>query len=346
MCTKPLKAFRYGKTKNGKDNYIITSYKCHHVEITPQDKILKIYEKGTNYNNIPIHDFIEIPCGKCLECKLEYSRMWADRCMLEAKQYKDNCFITLTYDEDNVPVNDLNYKTLKKDDLQNFLKALRNHVNYKDGKYLKKEDRDYKIIRYYACGEYGEKKKRPHYHAILFNFIPDDLLEVGVNINGQKYYRSDFLEKIWNKGNVIVGNADWNSCAYVSRYVAKKQGVTNNNIYELTKIQEEFVLMSKKPGIGFKWYEDHNVCYANFTKNYISTINGSKTITHNKYFDKLLDRDDPNKLEEVKSIRKEFAEERKKIKLSQTSLPYLELLQVTENNLKQKTKSLVRKENF
>lgn len=212
MCTKPLKAFKYGKTIRGKDKYIIASYKCHHIEITPQDKILKIYEPGTNYNNIPIHEYTEIPCGKCLECKLEYSRIWADRCMLEAKSYKDNCFITLTYDEEHCPVKEHNnklVKTLVKEDLQDFIKALRNYVNYKDGKYLKKEDSDYKIIRYYACGEYGSKNKRPHYHAILFNFIPDDLLEVGVNIQGQNiinlhYYLKSGI-KAWLLLVIVIG---------------------------------------------------------------------------------------------------------------------------------------------
>ena len=53
---------------------------------------------------------IKIPCGQCIGCKLERSRQWGVRCMHEAQMHKQNCFITLTYNEENTPERgNLNY---------------------------------------------------------------------------------------------------------------------------------------------------------------------------------------------------------------------------------------------
>lgn len=158
MCTSPLKGFRYGETKNGKPNYIITAYNIDHVEIGYNGTISKCTDFFISSTaKSVINDYIDIPCGHCLECRLEYSRMWADRCMLEALDHKENCFITLTYDDLNIPLVDgvrpdtgevTKFKTLDKRDLQLFVKRLRKRLGG-----------DVKI-RYFACGEYGEQTLR------------------------------------------------------------------------------------------------------------------------------------------------------------------------------------------
>ena len=113
MCTKPLKAFKYGETSNGKDNYIIAKYDTDHIEI---DKNLGIHRVNdhfiSDYAKDVVFNYIEVPCGKCLECRLDHARQWADRCILEASEYDDNCFLTLTYDDLNIPVvDDVNPET-------------------------------------------------------------------------------------------------------------------------------------------------------------------------------------------------------------------------------------------
>ena len=363
MCTKPLKGFKYGKTAKGKDNYIITSYKVDHLEVRPNGKIEKCYDNSII--NRAITSFIDIPCGKCLECRLEYSKQWANRCMLEAQQYENNCFVTLTYNDDHIPVNlfpseynietgePISYNesfTLYKKDLQNFIKRLRSDLNRtgnydKDGNsvYLKKTDKDYHDIKYFACGEYGGKTKRPHYHLIIFNFKPNDLIPIGQNISGDMYYKSPYLEKLWPNGFNLVANVTWNSCAYVSRYVTKK--ISNNvtdQIYKNLNVDPEFIIMSK--GIGKKWYILNNVCYATFENNYIKTDEGARKISPNRYFDKLLDKENPDLLCEIKKKRKDFQYYHKKIELQNTNLPYLDYLDIKESNLSNKTKSLRRKE--
>lgn len=158
MCTKPLKGFAYGETKNGKPNYIICSYDTDHLEIRNNGSYVKAKHPFVSDDcKKAVFEFIEIPCGKCLECRLEYSRQWANRCMLEAQDHEENCFITLTYDDPHLPrVDDVDpetgeivqYKTLVKTDLQLFIKRLR-----------KKLGGDCKV-RYFAAGEYGTESLR------------------------------------------------------------------------------------------------------------------------------------------------------------------------------------------
>lgn len=144
-----------------------------------------------------------VPCGQCLGCRLERSRQWAVRCMHEASLYDRNCFITLTYDDDNLPAD----RSLHYSHFQLFMKRLRKA--HGDG------------IRFYMCGEYGEKKGRPHYHACLFNFNFDDLT-LWQERRGTKLYRSKSLERLWPYGFSTVGGVTFQSAAYVARYIMKK----------------------------------------------------------------------------------------------------------------------------
>ena len=119
-----------------------------------------------------------MPCGQCIGCRLERSRQWAIRCVHEASLWPDNCFVTLTFDDDNI----ISSGSLVKADFQKFMKRLRKRFG--------------KGVRYFHCGEYGDLLGRPHHHACLFNFsFPDRYLwssSGGVNL-----YRSPTLEELW-----------------------------------------------------------------------------------------------------------------------------------------------------
>jgi len=92
------------------------------------------------------------PVGNASAANCNRAREWAIRCMHEAKCYDENCFVTLTYDNDHLPPDgSLNHKHF-----QDFMKRLRKHYSGR-------------TIRYYMCGEYGENMGRPHYHAVFFN---------------------------------------------------------------------------------------------------------------------------------------------------------------------------------
>lgn len=177
---------------------------------------------------------ISVKCGKCVECLSEYSTEWAYRIMLEAKQYKKNCFITLTYKD--------NPEELKKRDLQLFLKRLRKELSKKDIK-----------IRYFGCGEYGKRKGRPHFHLIIFNWFPDDcFFELPRKKGEPQLFRSRLLEKVWSLGFSSVGSLSFDSAKYCAKYMQKLQ---NNNDGKA----KPFTVMSTKPGLAFNFIDNNEV---------------------------------------------------------------------------------------
>lgn len=344
MCTSPLKGFPNGKTKNGKTSYIICSGDINHVELGRNGSIFRAKDSFISDNaHKVIFESIDIPCGQCLECRLEYSRQWANRCVLEASEHDKNCFITLTYDDLHIPINNsvnsitgeiTKVKTLVKRDLQLFMKRLRKELDCYGIK-----------IRYFACGEYGSKTQRPHYHIIIFGWKPNenDLHFLKQSPLGDNYFYSDMLEKLWPYGNNLVAECTWETCAYVARYVTKKVNI-DNSFYKDNNIEKEFITMSRRPGIGLNWYITHSVSYATFLNQYLNTEYGSRKISHNRYFDSYLEKEDPVAFEKMKEVRKIFQKERKKMLLSQSDMSYLEQLEVKGKNLEKKTKILSRGE--
>lgn len=181
-----------------------------------------------------------VPCGKCAGCRMDYSRNWANRMLVELRDNNNvGVFLTLTYNPEHLPYSDKGKPTLSKRDCQLFWKRLRKAFPGKK-------------IRYYIAGEYGPKTHRPHYHAIVFGLSLsdfDDLEFLRFNGLGQSYYNSKRLANIWQNGYIVLSDVTWHTCAYVSRYVLKKRGKTNTYVFA-TGVEPEFNLSSRKPGIG------------------------------------------------------------------------------------------------
>lgn len=237
---------------------------------------------------------VTVPCGQCVGCRLERSRVWAVRCMHEASLYQNNSFITLTYSDNNIPYGN----TLVKSDFQKFMKKLRFH--HGDG------------IRFFHCGEYGEKTFRPHYHALLFNFDFKDRVPWKQNSNGDMVFLSRELENLWGYGLTTVGDVTFQSAAYVARYIMKKvtghladphyqfvDGVTG----EITQRQPEYVTMSRRPGIGTEWYRKFKMDV--FPHDRV-IMNGSK-FRPPRFYDGLYEIDHPQKFQRLKGRRKRNA---------------------------------------
>lgn len=235
---------------------------------------------------------IALPCGQCIGCRLEKSREWAVRCCYEASLYKDNCFITLTYDDDHVPAN----MSLNKKDWQDFMKRLIADVNYK----RKKKGLPYKKIRFFMCGEYGERTFRPHYHAILFNHEFDDLKTVTkMTEHGlSRYEHSETLFRLWGKGIVSVGDMTFESAAYVSRYCLKKINGPEAEWHYFGRMPE-FSLMSRCPGIAKVWWDK----FKSDVINNDCTFSRGKRAPVPRYFDKLLGKIDEELLRQIKDER-------------------------------------------
>ena len=142
-----------------------------------------------------------MPCCKCMACRIARTSEWTTRIMHELIG-KIGCFITLTYDDEHLPENG----TLVKEHFQKFMKRLRRFIEPTK-------------IKYYGCGEYGENTNRPHYHAIIINWMPG--LDRLYRPSG-KYLVSRDIEKLWMYGNNTVGYADRESIQYVCGYIRKK----------------------------------------------------------------------------------------------------------------------------
>lgn len=273
--------------------------------------------------------FLRLPCGVCTGCRLERSRQWAVRCLHEASLHEENCFITLTYNDEHLTAyEDLCYK-----DFQDFMKRLRKKFSHKK-------------IRFFMCGEYGENNGRPHYHACLFGHNFDDRIHLKVTSSGSKISTSKTLDDLWSDRNnnpigfCTVGDVNFDSAGYVARYLMKKGlGRGHESQYqeidmetgEVYQKQREFNKMSLKPGLGHgfykKWTKDI------FPKD-VCIVNGRETKPPRYYAKKFKD-DDPESYEELQYLR------------YQRSLQSLldnteERLKVKEHVLKAKVKLLKR----
>lgn len=264
-----------------------------------------------------------LPCGQCIGCRLERSRQWAMRCLHEASLYEENCFLTLTYDDEHLPVDG----SLVKEDFQLFMKRLRKRFEGRK-------------VRYFHCGEYGEECRdcfksrrlcvcrvfnegigRPHYHAIMFNVnFLDRFLHT--TRNGFKLDRSETLETIWDKGNSLIGDVTFESAAYVARYVMKKvsgekvdelEGVFGLRHYEkfsrltgeVKEVLPEYVTMSRGGrgeglgGIGKGWFNRYkgDVYPGDFV-----VVRGLR-MKPPRFYDGLMEALDPLEFERIKGLR-------------------------------------------
>lgn len=254
---------------------------------------------------------LSLPCGQCVGCRLERSRQWAIRCMHEASLHEENCFITLTYNNENCPKD----MSLHYEEYQLFMKRLRKAFPGKN-------------IKFYMAGEYGELFDRPHFHAILFGVDFHDRKYFKTTGSGAKLDRSDILERIWDKGYSTVGNVTFESSAYVARYIMKKMTgkarLDENGNWidplqhykycdletgELIQRKPEFNKMSLKAphgsppgtpgGIGAGWYDKFKDDV--YPHDYV-VVNGKKCRPP-RYYDKIYQKFQPEDFEMLQFAR-------------------------------------------
>ncbi len=189
------------------------------------------------------YEKISLPCSNCIGCRIDRSKQWALRCVHEASLFENNCFITLTFNDENLNP----YRNLDHRDFQKFIKRLRKKYHGLSPVHSETGKTTYPI-RYFHCGEYGSDLMRPHHHACLFNF---DFLDKKPwsNSKGTTLYRSESLERLWPFGYSAIGSVTYQSAAYVARYITKKltDPPAKNIINKLTSILAKF--FTKNPNI-------------------------------------------------------------------------------------------------
>lgn len=162
---------------------------------------------------------ILVPCGKCTFCRISKRNKWSARLILEKQSHSEACFVTLTYSDENLP----SPPSVSKRELQLFLKRLRRSIEPKK-------------IRYFACGEYGDKKLRPHYHLIIFGLSKSEQTK-------------DLVKSAWDKGHIVVDECVNASMRYVAGYVSKKYSSDKASKIG-DELEKEFALMSRRPALG------------------------------------------------------------------------------------------------
>lgn len=173
-------------------------------------------------------DYLSLPCGKCVGCRMAYAKSWALRCQLELQQHDNAAFTTTTYDDAHLPA------TLEKRHFQLWLKRLRARAIRSAAT---------KSLRFFGCGEYGETNQRPHYHAIIF----------GLGIQ-----HADLIDSTWGMGLTATFQATPASIAYTAGYTSKKQGWQDQrrvervdpDTGEVYYWQPPFMQMSRRPGLA------------------------------------------------------------------------------------------------
>lgn len=340
-CYKPLSGFQIGLTKEGKKNLKIMPGRY---DMLVYDKTRKKYfgaiKKETPHlylnGNYKIYDKpITIPCGQCQGCRMDYARKWADRLMMEKETSKSCYFITLTYDDKNLEFGQgideetgevFEKATLRKKDLQDYIKRQRKH-----GKF-----------RYYASGEYGDKTARPHYHMIAFNlYIPETQKKyIKRSELGFEYFTSPYIEKTWGKGQILLTEVNWQTCSYVARYVMKKQtGEKATEAYEKFNIEPPFVIMSTKPAIGSEYMEQHKEKL--IEQKHVIMADG-QIVGLPRYFERAYEEEYQEEIELIKEEKRRLMDEIKKAKEAETGRSLYDLNKALGEREKTKFNRLVR----
>lgn len=351
-CTDPKRAWPVGFHDSGAVKYYITEYEgVHHVEINHVGKPVSSYEPIISpYARKVIYPSksLVIPCGQCLACRMKYSRDWADRIITELPYHKSAYFVTLTYDDEHLPVNEYvdpetgvigSIATLQPRDVQLFFKRLRKRFSHSPvTQSLELQDK----LMYFLAGEYGDKTRRPHYHAIIFGLELPDLVLYKNSPQGNPYYNSEILNRIWGLGYVVVADATWQSAAYTARYILKKQTGRKSEIYKRLNFEPEFTRMSLKPAIGKRWALEHLDELFDYKHVSVSTPTGGHQIRPSAYHKRLLRERDPTKLESYQLDARKAAETLQALQLSRTDKTYMELMEVLDEQMQDTVKRLPR----
>lgn len=223
--------------------------------------------------------------------------------MHESTLHQRSSFITLTYDDEHLPVSgSLNVKHW-----QLFAKRLRKNVG---------------PFRFFHCGEYGDLRGRPHYHACIFGHDFAHDRQLTDDSRGYRLYTSDTLTNTWGKGiQCIIGELTYDSAAYVARYCLKKINGRQKNktdpasglkhyercnsiTGEITELKPEYTTMSRRPGLGSAWLKKWMTDV--YPRDFVIGNGHKQTVP--KFYDALYEIDHTKQLEAIKEKRIEKSE--------------------------------------
>lgn len=227
-----------------------------------------------------------VPCGKCMECLGRRRNAWSFRLYHQMMHSDSAYFMTLTYGYDekrgygvDPPLSFNGLETLRKKDVQDFMKRLR--------KYCKTHYGQDNPLKYYLCGEYGSKHLRPHYHAILFN------LPRGLALRSQTVG-----SEIWKNGSVDIAICNIATINYVVGYVIKGAWEPQEDFDDRIP---EFSMMSKKLGSQYLTEQIYEMHLDRMETSVIHPA-GFRMPLPRYYREKIFSREERKELEEIRIL--------------------------------------------
>lgn len=278
-CLYPLLAIQ---AYDGAKPRILKNRTRHLQEFGTHDKIAVFFNA---------YHATDLPCGSCMQCRLSQSRNWAVRCQHEQQMHSaGGIFLTLTYAPENLPAD----RSLDKTAVPKFIASLRRDIGVP--------------IKYYHCGEYGDKLSRPHYHCLIFGWRPPANDVQKIRRGTFPLYTSSIIEEHWPLGYAPFGELTFESAAYTARYATKK--VTGKKAAahyqridpdtgEVFQVIPEYATMSNRGGIGRSWLEKY------FSEVYPadSVLVNGHLVQPPRFYDKICEKLDPKLFQEVKFNR-------------------------------------------
>lgn len=236
---------------------------------------------------------VPVPCGRCPPCKLRRINGWVFRMLQELKRSSTAYFITLTYDTRYVPISPNGFMTLRKKDVQDYMKRLRKLCPQSK-------------LKYYFVGEYGGKTGRPHYHAVIFN------------VPSQQYIFDAWALNGINFGSAHIGQVTTDSIAYCMKYIDK---LTEKKKHGRDDRVSEFSLMSKGLGSNYLSQETKDYHTADLTRMYITKEGGHKIAMPRYYKTKIFTEEQQKQQMRIVQTMEDLNEV-KQIELFRSIYPY------------------------
>lgn len=355
MCLEPNKVFTIGLKENGKQDIKFANSKATCIY---QEKPHSDWKVG--YDDLAYHyshsfdvrkDFIQVPCGKCAECQRDRAREWSTRIALDVKYYgsEDNFyFITLTYNDDNIPFTESGYPTLNIEDYQLFMKRFRK---------VQKDLYGIDGVRFYIAGEYGSKTLRPHYHLLVWNCIISDLQMFRISTTGNHLFTSQMIHDLWyhfqnpddktsprySIGHHLIGKGSLATAMYTAKYVSKGFDDTIKQYCKKTGAFAPFSRMSLRPALGLDYLNslsDADKCQMLERGSIIlDTENGGYSNAVPRYFKRKIADDFPFEAQRVSEKNKALYEDKEKLLVSMIDMPLDQFKETRKELLNESIKS-------
>ncbi len=246
-----------------------------------------------------------LPCGKCQPCLAKKVQAKCIQCVHEMHSVKHSCFLTLTYDDDHLVINNRSLSgTLVKEHLKQFHKSLRKRINDTYGK-------DYKY-KYFQSGEYGGLTGRPHYHVLLMGYDFPDKTRVAIT-SKRPLYDSETLNTLWKYGHVRLEDAGIGAASYIAKYAIKEYMSGNRDLesLETTGRIPQYITQSRQIGkTHLHKYAKEFLQHGTYvTSNMNPSVLGqpNKGLPLSKWQLQQLKEINPDRVDEILSERKHFA---------------------------------------